>query len=135
MIFMLSLKENKSKHMKNTILNSQIANFLNENKALNISNIDISNISDFADYMIIATASSARHLKSIGSKLSAHLKELKHTPVRMQGEQSSEWVIIDAGEIVVHIMLEEIRALYNLEELWSLNFLSNITNTLNMEVK
>ncbi len=91
---------------------------LNDLKAQNIQVLDIRDISDFADWFIIATASSSRNAKAIANKLIESIKLHQKNLVGIEGEDESEWILVDCGDVVVNIMQKETREFYNLESLW-----------------
>ena len=93
---------------------------LNDKKAEDIKVIDISKVSAVADYFIIITATSVPHLKALVGHLEETVrKELGRRALTVDGEPASEWVLIDFGSVLVHIMSAEARAKYELERLWS----------------
>ncbi len=102
----------------NELLETVLAE-LNNLKALNISAIDVNNLTSFTNYMIVATGTSSRHVYSIANNLVQKMKAGKITPCVLQGDGDSEWLLVDLGEIVVHIMQPRTREYYNLEQLWS----------------
>jgi len=91
---------------------------LDDLKAQNILVLDIRDISSFADWFIIATASSSRNAKAISNKLIESLKEQKHHLVGVEGQDDSEWILVDCGDVIVNIMQQETREFYDLESLW-----------------
>ena len=91
---------------------------LNELKAQNIIVLDIQDISGFADWLVIATASSSRNAKAIANKLIESIKFHQNSLVGIEGEDDAEWILVDCGDVVVNIMQKEIREFYNLESLW-----------------
>tara|TARA_B100000609_G_scaffold194321_1_gene186738 strand:+ start:3543 stop:3878 length:336 start_codon:yes stop_codon:yes gene_type:complete len=91
---------------------------LNELKAQNILVLDIRDISDFADWLIIATATSSRNARAIANKLLECLKFYQQNSVEIEGEDESEWILVDCGDVVVNIMQKETRDFYDLESLW-----------------
>ena len=91
---------------------------LNELKAQNILVLDIRDISDFADWLIIATATSSRNARAIANKLLECLKSYQQNSVGIEGEDESEWILVDCGDVVVNIMQKETRDFYDLESLW-----------------
>ena len=91
---------------------------LNELKAQNILVLDIRDISDFADWLIIATATSSRNARAIANKLLECLKSYQQNSVGIEGEDESEWILVDCGDVVVNIMQKETREFYDLESLW-----------------
>jgi ribosome-associated protein len=91
---------------------------LEDVKALDISIIDTSKLSPLFERMIVASAQSTRQTKALASSVTKKLKELGETVHSTEGEDSGEWVLVDLGEVIVHIMQPAVRAYYNLEELW-----------------
>ena len=91
---------------------------LEDVKALDISVIDTSKLSPLFERMVVASAQSTRQTKALADNVEVKLKELGETPLSVEGADSGEWVLVDLGEVVVHIMQPAVRAYYNLEELW-----------------
>ena len=91
---------------------------LEDMKAKDILPLDIRGISGFADWFIIATASSSRNAKAISNKIIESVKENKLQVVGVEGQEDSEWVLIDCGDVVVNVMQKETREYYDLESLW-----------------
>ena len=104
--------------MKNTDLKTICCDALEDLKAQNILVLDIREISDFADWFIIATASSSRNAKAISNKLLEVLKPFKQHLIGIEGQDASEWILVDVGSVVVNIMQQEAREFYDLESLW-----------------
>ena len=98
---------------------------LEDNKAENILALDIEGISSFADVIMIATANSNRHAKSLADKLVESIKANNKNILNVEGKVESGWVLVDCGEVVVNIMKEDIREFYDLEGLWGENTLLN----------
>ena len=101
---------------------------LEDNKAENILVLDIEGISSFADEIIIATANSNRHAKSLADKLVESIKANNKNIINVEGKVESGWILVDCGGVVVNIMKEEIREFYDLEGLWGENTLLNSSN-------
>ena len=93
-------------------------NVLEDNKAEDILALDVRKISTFADSIIIASANSNRHAKSISEKVVASVKASKESFIGVEGQSESGWILIDCGEVVINIMKNEIREFYDLEGLW-----------------
>ena len=91
---------------------------LNDLKAQNILVLDIRDISGFADWLVIGTASSSRNAKAIANKLIESIKVHQKNLVGIEGEDDPEWILIDCGNVVVNIMQKETREFYDLESLW-----------------
>ena len=104
--------------MKTLDLKTICCSALDDLKAQNILVLDISDISSFADWFIIATASSSRNAKAISNKLIESLKQQKHHLVGVEGQDDSEWILVDCGDVIVNIMQQETREFYDLESLW-----------------
>jgi ribosome-associated protein len=92
---------------------------LEDVKAQNITVIDTSKLSSMFERMIIASANSTRQTKALADNVVVKLKELGEKVYGREGEQSGEWILVDLGEVLVHVMQPAIRDYYNLEELWS----------------
>jgi ribosome-associated protein len=92
---------------------------LEDIKARDITVLDVRKLTSLYDTMIIASAESNRQVKALANHVRDRLKQNGATIIGVEGEQTGEWVLVDAGEIVVHIMQPAVRAYYNLEELWT----------------
>ena len=92
---------------------------LDANKANNIVSIDLKKKSYIADYMIIASGTSSRHLQSLSEILVAELKKIGLTNCRIEGKDSNDWKLVDAMDVIVHIFHPEKREFYDLEKMWS----------------
>ena len=101
---------------------------LEDNKAENILSLDIEGISSFADVIMIATANSNRHAKSLADKLVESIKAGNKNVLNVEGKVESGWILVDCGGVVVNIMKEGIREFYDLEGLWGENTLLNSSN-------
>ena len=91
---------------------------LEDIKARDIAVLDVRKLTSLYDTLIIASADSARQVKALAHHVRDKLKEAGATIIGVEGEETAEWVLVDAGEIVVHIMQPAVRTHYNLEELW-----------------
>ena len=92
---------------------------LEDNKATNILTLDVRNLTSVTDYMIIASGTSRKQVTAIAEKLIEKAKKNKVPPYGSEGKQYGEWVLVDLGDIIVHIMHPTTRAHYQLEKLWS----------------
>ena len=99
-----------------------------DNKAENVLTLDIDGISSFADAIIIATANSNRHAKSLSERLVESVKANGKTILGVEGKVESGWILVDCGEVVINIMKSDIRDFYDLEGLWGGNTLLNNSN-------
>ena len=100
-------------------IKNKIEKILDNNKAQKIITINLKNKSYIADYMIIASGTSSRHLQSLSEILVTELKKIGLNDCRMEGKDSSDWKLVDAYEAIVHIFHPEKRELYDLEKMWS----------------
>ena len=97
----------------------QIAvNALEDIKALDIKVLDVRKLTSFYDTLVIASAESNRQVKALAHHVRDKLKEAGATVIGVEGEEAGEWVLVDCGDIVVHVMQPAVRSYYNLEELW-----------------
>lgn len=92
---------------------------LDDMKGQSIKIIDVRKLTEITDYMVIATGRSNTHVKALANEVVEKIEEAGGTIVGVEGKLQSEWVLVDAGDVVVHIMVAPVRALYNLEDLWS----------------
>lgn len=95
-----------------------IGQALFDKKAFNILALDVRSISDLTDYCVIAEANVERHVKALSHFVIDEAKKLNVQPYFVEGEVEGDWVVIDFGDVIVHIMLSEMREKYALEELW-----------------
>ena len=100
-------------------IKNTIEKILDNNKALNIATIDLKNKSYIADYMVIASGTSSRHLQALSEILVNELKKLGLDNCRMEGKDSNDWKLVDAYDVIVHIFHPDKREFYNLEKMWS----------------
>lgn len=105
--------------MRPTQLRKLIQDALKDAKALDIVTLDVRKVSDFTDYMIIVTGTSNRHVTSVADKVIDKLRDQGRRPVGVEGMESGDWVLIDFGDIVVHVMRAATRDFYQIEKLWS----------------
>jgi len=96
-----------------------IEKILNDNKANNIISINLKKKSFIADYMIIASGTSSRHLQSLSEILVLELKKIGLDNCRIEGKESNDWKLVDAIDIIVHIFHPKKRKFYDLEKMWS----------------
>ena len=91
---------------------------VDDDKAEDIVEIDLRGRSDVADYMVICSGRSSRQVAAISEKLADRLKQEMRISVRMEGKDTGDWVLIDAGDVIVHVFRPEVREFYQLEKMW-----------------
>lgn len=92
---------------------------LEDAKGENIQVIDLTDRSSFADYMVVVSGTSTRQVKAMADRLVERAKAAGCTPLGVEGDREAEWVLVDLADVIVHLMLPQARAHYNLEKLWS----------------
>ena len=105
--------------MKIIDIKRNIEKILDNNKAANITSINLKNKSYIADYMIIASGTSSRHLQALSEILVVELKKIGLDKCRIEGRESNDWKLVDANDIIIHIFNPEKREFYDLEKMWS----------------
>lgn len=91
---------------------------LESRKGRDIAALDVTNLTDIADFMILATGTSGRHVRALADQVIEAAKRRGHPPLGVEGREACEWVLIDLGDVLVHIMQAATRAFYDLERLW-----------------
>ena len=100
-------------------LKREIENILSDNKALEIKSVNLKGKTSIADFMIIASGNSSRHIQALSEILVNKLKEKGINNCRLEGRSSNDWKLIDAIDVIVHIFHPEKRKFYDLERMWS----------------
>lgn len=101
-------------------LNQIIVDALEDLKGKQIVQLDVRELSSVMDTLVLASGTSSRHVKSLANNLVEDAKQQGHPPIGVEGVDSGDWVLVDFGDIVVHVMQEETRSFYDLEKLWSM---------------
>ena len=101
-------------------LKTVVVDALADMKALEVKVLDVRGLTDIADWMIIASGTSDRHVRSVAQRVVERTKEAGFRPHGVEGQQDSDWVLIDLNEMIVHVMLPRVREFYGLEKLWDL---------------
>lgn len=99
-------------------LKQEIVTFLEDRKALNIYEINLEGKTSLANYLIIASGTSQRHVAAMAELLSQHLKQIDQGDIHVEGLPDANWVLIDLGAIIIHLFRPDVRAFYDLEKLW-----------------
>ena len=107
-------------HSKNTLLEVIIAS-LEDNKAEEIISINLKGKTSIADSMIIASGRSTRQVGAIASHLVTNIKKAGYGNSKIEGLEKSDWVLVDAGDAIIHIFRPEVRSFYNLEKMWAMD--------------
>jgi ribosome-associated protein len=106
----------KPKHSLKTVVVDALADM----KALEIKVLDVRGLTDIADYMVIASGTSDRHVRAVAQRVVERTKEAGFRPHGVEGQQDGDWVLIDLSEMIVHVMLPRVREFYGLEKLWEI---------------
>lgn len=101
------------------VLLRQVAAAVEDLKAKDVIEIDVRGKTSVCDYIVIASGTSTRHVKSIADEVVRKVKALDVQPLGVEGEREAEWVLVDLGDVVVHVMLPRVREFYALERLWT----------------
>ena len=104
--------------MKKDTLVDITFNALKDNKALDIEVFDVTNLTTISDHMVIASGRSNRQVSSIADKVVEAAKKYGNPPLGVEGRREGEWVLVDLGDVIVHVMHPETREYYQLEKLW-----------------
>ena len=99
-------------------LQQLVVSALEDFKAIDTLVIDVSGASPLTERMVIASGNSTRHVKSMAENLIVKAKSEGNPPLGVEGQQEGEWVLVDLNDVIVHLMLPQTRAFYNLEKLW-----------------
>jgi ribosome-associated protein len=102
-------------------LKSVILGALDDMKALEVKVLDVRGLTDIADYMVIASGTSDRHVRSVAQRVVEKTKQAGYRPHGCEGLQDADWVLIDLHEMIVHVMLPRVREFYGLEKLWDMS--------------
>ena len=103
-------------------LQELIVSSLEDDKAEDITKIDLTGKTSIADSMVIASGRSARHVSAVADKLYRKLKHATADGCKVEGMEKADWVLLDAGAVIVHVFRPEVRSFYNLEKMWAADF-------------
>jgi len=115
--------------MNSEQLSQLVVDALEEVKGNDIVRLDVRDLTTVTDYMVVASGTSNRHVKALVDAVAEKSKAAGHRPAGIEGESGSEWVLLDLGDTLVHVMLPRVREFYNLEKLWSLSPVKDRTAT------
>ncbi|MGC6527054.1 MAG: ribosome silencing factor [Paracoccaceae bacterium] len=103
------------------MLLSEISHSLNDSKAEDLVRIDLRGRSTIGDYMLVVSGRSSRQVNAIAQNLADHLKQRLKLTSRLEGKDSGDWIVVDTGDVIVHIFRPEVREFYQLEKMWQSN--------------
>ena len=103
------------------MLLSEISHSLNDSKAEDLVRIDLRGRSTIGDYMVVVSGRSSRQVNAIAQNLADHLKQRLKLTSRLEGKDSGDWIVVDTGDVIVHIFRPEVREFYQLEKMWQSN--------------
>ena len=109
----------KESTLQSEALTTFVADKIDDLKGRDIITLDIRDKASFADYMVIASGNSNRHVKSVAQHVATECRAQGIEPLGLEGNDVGEWSLVDLGEVIVHIMTDEQRDLYQIEQLWS----------------
>lgn len=105
--------------MQTDTLKSLVVEALDELKAQDVVELDVAELTSVTDVMVVASGTSSRHVTALANNVIDKAKEAGSRPLGIEGQQSGEWVLVDLGDVVVHVMMPDTRKLYDLERLWA----------------
>lgn len=106
--------------MKTDELSNVVTSALDDLKANDVTVLSVGDVSSVADTMIIASGTSNRHVKALSDNVELEAKAFGMRPIGVEGADTAEWILVDFGDVIVHVMLPATRAFYDLESLWTL---------------
>jgi ribosome-associated protein len=101
------------------VLRAQVLKALDDLKAKDVREIDVRGKTSITDLLVVASGTSTRHVKSLADEVVRFAKQSGVPPIGVEGQREGEWVLVDLGDIVVHVMLPRVREFYGLERLWT----------------
>lgn len=108
-------------------LKQLVVDTLDDSKAEDITVLDVKGKTTVTDWIVVASGTSSRHVKSLANSVMVAAKEADKTPLGYEGQDEGEWVLVDLGDIVVHVMQRQVREYYDLESLWSVDAMNKQT--------
>ena len=105
--------------LTDAIITDLVVDALDDLKAVDTKIVDVRGLSSVMDFLVVASGDSSRHIKSLADHVVVKAKEAGCTPIGVEGENDADWVLVDLGDVVVHVMQPAARSFYDLERLWS----------------
>ncbi len=99
-------------------LKALVYNALDDTKAEEVETIDLRDENYITDYMVVATGRSARQVSAMADRIEDAVTKAGHTLVRIEGQQAGDWIVVDLGDIIIHLFRPEVRQFYNIERMW-----------------
>ena len=109
-------------------LSDFVQSILDENSAQDVIEIDINGKSSVADYMLVASGRSNRHVNALADYVIRALKEQGFKSLGIEGRETGDWILVDVGDVILHIFRPEVRLFYNLEKIWSVPLPESLQN-------
>lgn len=103
-----------AEEIKNTVLNT-----LDDMKAKDVVCLDVKPLTSLADFMVVASGTSSRHVKAMADRVEDEARKIGVKALGVEGAQAAEWVLVDLNDVIVHVMMPDARRFYDLEKLWS----------------
>lgn len=113
------MTKRKRAFMEADELKGLVLRALDDLKARDVAVLDVREMTGVTDYMVVASGTSNRHVKSLADNVETEAKKEGVRPLGIEGQRASDWVLVDFGDVVVHVMLPEARSFYDIERLWS----------------
>lgn len=110
----------KTKPITSAALGDFVVEALDDLKAQSVLRLDVRHLTSMTDIMVIASGRSARHVRAVAQSLLERCEPIGVTPIGVEGEDGGEWVLVDLGDVVVHVMVPSVREFYALEKLWDI---------------
>ena len=101
------------------IITDLVVHALDDLKAVDTKIVDVRGLSSVMDFLVVASGNSSRHVKSLADNVVVKAKEAGCPPIGIEGENDADWVLVDLGDVIVHVMQPAVRSFYDLERLWS----------------
>ena len=117
--FIYDYQSSKEINVKDDLILDLAKDVLDDMKAIDVDAIDVRELTSITDHMIFCTGTSNRHARSIVDRVVEKMKEISMPVLGIEGYDSGQWVLIDLGDAILHVMLKDVREFYKLEDLWS----------------